>query len=215
MTEKIKGSISYTQPTFSFGSDGAINGGFAFDLPLASVTTASNNAVKFASANTQNAQGFLAGIFGKSQSNVAAASQRSQQFASQNIATIARMQAEAMNTAKYMAQRDGCFITTAICKLDGKPDNCDELETLRAFRDGWLSEFPEGKMAIAHYYRTAPEIVEAIDAMPQAEIIYAMLREVYLIPAVAAVKAGENGRAFCLYRRMVDVAATIAKKRGA
>lgn len=215
MADEIKGSISYRQPTFTFGGNGAVNGGFSFDLPLAAITTASNNAVAYASANTQNAQGFLAGIIGKSQQNVSQASQRSQQFASQNVLAITQMQAQAMNTARYLAQRDGCYITTAICQADGKPDDCDELQTLRRFRDEWLALTDEGQEAIANYYRTAPEIVAAISKMEKAPQIFAMLRDVYLLPAVEAVKAGENGKALCLYQRLVVVASAIAKKRGA
>ena len=33
-----------------------------------------------------------------------------------------------------------CFITTAICEAQGKPDDCAELTAFRAFRDGYLME---------------------------------------------------------------------------
>ena len=32
-----------------------------------------------------------------------------------------------------------CFITTAVCAYLGKPDDCDELNKLRNFRDTWLT----------------------------------------------------------------------------
>ncbi|MEI3130320.1 MAG: hypothetical protein V8S89_05780 [Oscillospiraceae bacterium] len=32
-----------------------------------------------------------------------------------------------------------CFITTAVCEAEGKPDDCAELTAFRRFRDGWLS----------------------------------------------------------------------------
>ena len=31
-----------------------------------------------------------------------------------------------------------CFITTAVCEEEGKPDDCEELTAFRAFRDGYL-----------------------------------------------------------------------------
>ena len=52
-----------------------------------------------------------------------------------------------------------CFITTAVCEAEGKPDDCAELTAFRRFRDGWLSQQPDGPALIEEYYEIAPAIV--------------------------------------------------------
>ena len=64
----------------------------------------------------------------------------------------------------------GCFLTTACTEAKGLPDNCRELETLRHFRDNYMMNVPEGKADIAHYYKTAPSIVNAINNSPTAKL---------------------------------------------
>ena len=38
----------------------------------------------------------------------------------------------------------GCFLTTAVCEYLGKADDCEELTTLRDYRDQWLAKQPGG-----------------------------------------------------------------------
>ena len=38
-----------------------------------------------------------------------------------------------------------CYITTAVCESQGKPDDCYELELLRSDRDGYLLATDDGK----------------------------------------------------------------------
>lgn len=38
-----------------------------------------------------------------------------------------------------------CFITTAVCEAEGKPDDCAELTAFRAFRDGYLKAQPTAR----------------------------------------------------------------------
>ncbi len=66
----------------------------------------------------------------------------------------------------------GCFLTSACVKHLGKPDNCDELQTLRAFRDGYMSKTEEGLSLIKQYYAVAPQIVEKIDASNETARYY-------------------------------------------
>ena len=52
-------------------------------------------------------------------------------------------------------KKDGlCFITTAVCKYLGKPDDCFELTALRDFRDNWLAEQAGGAEEIHEYVAT-------------------------------------------------------------
>jgi hypothetical protein len=96
-----------------------------------------------------------------------------------------------------------CFITTAVCKADGKPDDCDELETLRWFRDNVLLKHPLGPDLVKLYYRMAPEIVRKIDATDKSDAVYQLLRDRFILPAVKAVNEGDNQRAFNIYAAMV------------
>ena len=56
-----------------------------------------------------------------------------------------------------------CFISTVICKYLGKSDDCNELSTLRKYRDTWLRNQPNGQKLIAEYYNTAPLIVSKLE----------------------------------------------------
>jgi uncharacterized protein YjbI with pentapeptide repeats len=55
-----------------------------------------------------------------------------------------------------------CYLTTACTVAMNLPDDCHELQTLRKFRDGFVSETPEGRELIKEYYKIAPGIVEAV-----------------------------------------------------
>ena len=45
----------------------------------------------------------------------------------------------------------GCFLTTAVCEYLGKADDCEELTTLRAYRDEWLAKQSGGVELIEEY----------------------------------------------------------------
>lgn len=94
----------------------------------------------------------------------------------------------------------GCFITTAMSEQLGKPDDCEELETLRWFRDNVMILSEEGDRAVAEYYRIAPKIVEGIGDNPKK---YEELREKYIAPAVDAVQNGSYSDAWAIYQEMV------------
>ena len=84
-----------------------------------------------------------------------------------------------------------CFLTTAVCEYDNKPDDCYELETLRAFRDGYLASSEGGKELIEEYYNIAPGIVTSIDVRCENDSVYPMIRDKYIAPCISDI---ENGR---------------------
>ena len=98
----------------------------------------------------------------------------------------------------------GCFITTAVCRSLGKGDDCRELETFRAYRDGWLSAQPEGRSLIEQYYRTAPSIVERIDEREDSARIYDWIWSEYLSPCYLMLERGENDLCERRYVEMVE-----------
>jgi hypothetical protein len=96
-----------------------------------------------------------------------------------------------------------CYITTAVCSSLGLPDDCDDLVTLRWFRDHILRTSPSGERDIREYYTTAPLIVAAINETNDPARIFRAIHDRYLQPAVAAIRGGEYSRAYDLYREMV------------
>lgn len=96
-----------------------------------------------------------------------------------------------------------CFITTAVCEAEGKPDDCAELTAFRAFRDGYLKAQPDGEALIEEYYRIAPTIVMCIDVCGDRTERYAAIREQYLQPCYNALQAGDLAGCKTKYVRMV------------
>ena len=97
-----------------------------------------------------------------------------------------------------------CFLSTAVCRRSGLPDDCDSLETLREFRDSYLLGGGQHSKAadVEEYYRIAPGIYLWIEAQDEADQIWGRLEET-VQAAIALVKAGQVEEAFFLYRRSV------------
>lgn len=94
----------------------------------------------------------------------------------------------------------GCYLTTACVVAKNLPDDCVELQTLRSFRDGYLSGTEAGKRDIEQYYRTAPKLVEALDRLSDREQIYDRIYAELVSPCVALIQAQKNEEAYRLYR---------------
>lgn len=98
---------------------------------------------------------------------------------------------------KY-ARDNSCFITTACIEAKGLPDNCDELNILRLFRDEYVKELPDGTKLIGEYYEIAPEIVARINAMKDKNEIYNNVFKI-ILKCVELIKSGKKEEAFKIY----------------
>lgn len=122
---------------------------------------------------------------------------------------LARYPKENWTPGDYQTISDGfrkrkfCFITTAVCQFEGRPDDCTELTALRAFRDGWLSESEGGAELIEQYYALAPSIVACIDYCDDPVGRYAELRTRWLTPCLQAVSDGRSEDCRAIYTDMV------------
>lgn len=96
-----------------------------------------------------------------------------------------------------------CYITTAVCRSMDKPDDCYELNTLRAYRDGYLSETEEGRRIVEEYYNIAPTIVKRIDRQEDAHNIYRGIWEEYLSRCIRLIEEDEKDKCKELYISMV------------
>ncbi len=84
-----------------------------------------------------------------------------------------------------------CFITSAVCDWDGKPDDCEELATLRAFRDGYMCSTPEGRALVGEYYDIGPLITACIEFGDDPSRVLPQLRDEYILPCVQDIKDGK------------------------
>ena len=105
-------------------------------------------------------------------------------------------------TDSYSSGSGGCFMTTACCNHRGLSDDCEELQTMRTFRDEYLLKDPETAALVHEYYRIAPGIVTAVNARPDRDAIwedvYARIRSI-----MESIKEGRSGQAIDDYRAMV------------
>lgn len=104
----------------------------------------------------------------------------------------------------HCREDEDCYITTAMCRDTGKPDDCAELQSLRKYRDEVMLNDSEGRALVKEYYLKAPKIVSLINQEPDHRQIYQSLREHYIVPAAQAADAGDNAKALELYRTMVE-----------
>lgn len=94
----------------------------------------------------------------------------------------------------------GCYLTTACMrtKLDQFDDNCEELSTLRRFRDTYVKDnHPE---AIQDYYIKAPVIVEMIGRRKDSQEIYLRMYKELVLETIKLINHKCYEDAFVLYR---------------
>jgi hypothetical protein len=71
-----------------------------------------------------------------------------------------------------------CYITTACVTARGLSDDCEELQTLRQFRDRYMFNLPSGQDLVKFYYEQSPKIVDAIESSDRSQAIYEDLYKV-------------------------------------
>lgn len=96
-----------------------------------------------------------------------------------------------------------CYITTAVCEMQDKTDNCYELEMLRSYRDEYLIFQPEGEQVVREYYDIAPTIVNRINKSGKAKEIYGNIYETYIIPCLSLIEEGKPEECQSVYVEMV------------
>lgn len=96
-----------------------------------------------------------------------------------------------------------CYITTAVCRSLGKPEDCSELTLLRKFRDEYMQQSEEGEKCIQEYYNIAPSIVKSIDKLPNSDEIYFNIWKKYLAPCIEDIKNKRQQECMVRYTEMV------------
>lgn len=111
---------------------------------------------------------------------------------------------DSINPFKRSGGGGGCYITTAVCHNNSKPDDCYELQAFRKFRDEWLANQEDGRYLIQEYYRIAPEIVKIIDSEENSSEIYDAINAEYLIPCLRYIESGDMQSCKKCYIDMVN-----------
>jgi len=98
----------------------------------------------------------------------------------------------------------GCYLTTACVEQKGLSDDCIELSVLREFRDGYIASLPNGNEEIMEYYKTAPQVVRAINQRDDADGIYETLYNETITPCVEMIQGDRKEEAYIAYKQMVE-----------
>ena len=112
---------------------------------------------------------------------------------------------------------DGCFITTACMKAQGRQfdDNCHELVKLREVRDNYIAHLEHGPALIAAYKEFAPKYVEIINELTDSAVVWADLYGMFIAPAVKFADQGDNKRAYLTYLLMLQYIQEVTSFGGA
>lgn len=97
-----------------------------------------------------------------------------------------------------------CYITTAVCQNLQKGEDCEELQLIRDFRDGYLSSTEDGREWIVEYYDIAPTLVKRIAKDAEAQAKYIWLWNYYIAPCVVFIKDGKYEDCKERYCEMVE-----------
>lgn len=97
-----------------------------------------------------------------------------------------------------------CFFTTAAAGTLGLSDDCWELRTLRAFRDGLLSLSPAGRALVDRYYDEAPRLVAAVNRRHDAVRQWLGAYWLYILPCAVMARLGLTGLAVSHYTRLFN-----------
>lgn len=100
----------------------------------------------------------------------------------------------------YSSGSGGCYLTSACVQARGLPDDCEELTALRRFRDSYLRKTAEGQADIDHYYAFAPQIVQAINARPDAKEVWDRVYDELVLPCVNRIRAGQLAETYQHYK---------------
>lgn len=100
-------------------------------------------------------------------------------------------------------KRSLCYITTAVCQSQNKPDDCYELTLLRGYRDHYMMQTEDGIATVEQYYNIAPTIVKRIARRDDASEIYASIWKEYLQPCIMMIENNELEACRVCYTDMV------------
>lgn len=100
-------------------------------------------------------------------------------------------------------QKKLCYITSAVCRVQGKADDCYELTAFRRFRDQVMLRSEKGRALVEEYYRLAPAIVTSVHLCQDEAAVYDGVYRDYLLPCLALLENGDSAGCRDTYVEMV------------
>lgn len=97
----------------------------------------------------------------------------------------------------------GCYLTTAMCQILGKADNCYELETLRSFRENYMRMTDEGKELLKEYDIISPPIASKLLKLKNKMDIANIMLCDYINTSIELINNNDNEAAIIKYKDMV------------
>ena len=97
----------------------------------------------------------------------------------------------------------GCYLTSACVDYLGKADDCEELTSLRKFRDTYMKSTEGGQKLVEEYYAVAPEIVKRINSSNKKDYYYGYINGV-IDKCVKLISQNENEKTMQEYVSMVE-----------
>lgn len=104
----------------------------------------------------------------------------------------------------YKGNGSSCYITTCVCDILNKEDNCNTLETLRGLRGGYMRKRVDCYSMLREYKVIGPEIVKAIIYDNNKEQLAKFIYNEYLTTAVTLIKDNKPEEAIDLYINMTN-----------
>lgn len=104
------------------------------------------------------------------------------------------------NEIESNENKSGCYLTTACISVqqDMFDDSCDELNTLRNFRDTYLMQnYPN---EINEYYSLAPVIIDAINTQVNSKDIYTAMYNDLVMTCLKLIRGGQLDQAYEHYK---------------
>lgn len=97
-----------------------------------------------------------------------------------------------------------CYITTAVCAAKNLPDDCEELEILRNYRDTYLMTTVEGEALVHQYYEWAPALIQGIESSGTSEKVYEAIYKETILLCIEMIQKGEWEACKQVYKTMVE-----------
>lgn len=105
---------------------------------------------------------------------------------------------------EYTISEEDCYLTTCCTKGKGLPDDCEELKTLREFRDEYILIECDNKRLVREYYEMAPSIVEHIEAQPNRNDILDFIYDELVQKSISMIENGDKELAMNYYQTFAE-----------
>lgn len=103
---------------------------------------------------------------------------------------------------KEAESRGTCYLTTCMCQVLGKDDNCNTLNTLRAFRDNYMKKDDKFKPVLEDYRIVGPIISDRIIDDENAYEVATIMKNNYIDEAIEFINENNYKDAINIYLDM-------------